>query len=137
MNKVFTCIIYYSTRKKVFCIVYEYAKIWNKVLSSHTFSAFKISYVWFQNIIGYHIFREIIRVFYMYIIRVFTFYMYEYIFSNPGNSRIPGNFEKIIPDFRDWHLGPGLESLITSLHSLPQTAIMLHWNKSWWMTGSL
>ena len=54
---------YYSTRIKSILLalynVYAYAKIWIKVVSTHTFSAFKISYVWSQNEIGYHIFREI------------------------------------------------------------------------------
>ena len=60
MNKVWH--VYYTTKqekKYPTCIVYEYAKILNKVLASNTFLAFKISYIWFRNKIGYYIFREI------------------------------------------------------------------------------
>ena len=42
-----------------YSFAYEYAKIWINLLSCHTFSALKILYVWFQNKIGYYIFREI------------------------------------------------------------------------------
>ena len=46
-------------QKYLTCIAYEYTKIWIKVLSSHAFSVFNISYVWFQNKIVYYILREI------------------------------------------------------------------------------
>ena len=60
--KFYTYNILFNEKNKLFtCIVYEYAKYELKVLSSHIFSDFEISYVWFQNKIGLYIyiFREI------------------------------------------------------------------------------
>ena len=48
------------------------------LVCSHKFSVFKISYVWFQNKIGYYIFREINPKWTVYI------WMYEYAHSFVG-----------------------------------------------------
>ena len=61
------------------CIVYKYAKICNKVLSSHTFSAFKISCVWFQsNANSFFVNGYSIR----YVILVCLFEYMTYIYNN-------------------------------------------------------
>ena len=52
-------IVYWAFRFIYFiCIVYVYPNIWIRVLSSLTFSDFEISCVWFQNNIGYYIFKR-------------------------------------------------------------------------------